>query len=77
MAAKDNGPPGRSVVHVYRCDEQQSELSADAYQASKLAKEYENQGGDYENESGSKNEPKKGAPEHKSENKKKMETDDD
>lgn len=32
----------------------------------KLAKEYEAQGGDYENEAGSKNEPKKGAPKAKS-----------
>lgn len=44
------------------------------YQASKLAKEYEKQGGDYENEAGSKNEPKKGEPEAKSESKKKSET---
>ena len=32
----------------------------------KLAKEYEAQGGEYENEAGSKNEPKKGAPKAKS-----------
>lgn len=44
--------------------------------ASKLAKEYEKQGGDYENEAGSKNEPKKGEPEKKSESKKKKETED-
>lgn len=44
-------------------------------QASKLAKEYEKQGGDYENEAGSKNEPKKGAPEAKSKSKRKAETD--
>jgi hypothetical protein len=31
-----------------------------AWKASKIAKEYEAQGGDYENASGSKNEPKKG-----------------
>jgi hypothetical protein len=31
-----------------------------AWKASKIAKEYEAQGGDYDNESGSKNEPKKG-----------------
>lgn len=41
--------------------------------ASKLAKEYEKQGGDYENEAGSKNEPKKGEPQHKSEGKKSRE----
>jgi hypothetical protein len=46
-------------------------------QASKLAKEYEAQGGEYENEAGSKNEPKKGAPQHKSEAKKKAETEDE
>ncbi|KAI0395539.1 hint-domain-containing protein [Xylariaceae sp. FL0594] len=40
----------------------------------KLAKEYEKQGGDYENEPGSKNEPKKGPPERKSEAKKERET---
>ncbi|KAH9885314.1 hypothetical protein F4778DRAFT_761055 [Xylariomycetidae sp. FL2044] len=45
-----------------------------AWKASKLAKEYEKQGGDYENEPGSKNEPKKGEPEPKSEGKKKAET---
>lgn len=33
--------------------------------ATKLAKEYEKQGGDYENEPGSKNKPKKGEPEKK------------
>lgn len=45
-------------------------------QASKLAKEYEKQGGEYENEAGSKNEPKKGEPEAKSNSKKKAETED-
>ena len=44
-------------------------------QASKLAKEYEEHGGGYENEAGSKNEPKKGDPEPKSDRKKKAETD--
>jgi len=34
-------------------------------QATKLAKEYEKQGGDYEEEAGSKNKPKKGEPEKK------------
>lgn len=48
-----------------------------AFKASKLAKEYEKQGGGYENEAGSKNEPKKGAPEHKSEAKKRAETGED
>lgn len=42
--------------------------------ANKLAKEYEKQGGGYENEAGSKNEPKKGEPQAKSESKKKAET---
>ncbi|KAI0173097.1 hypothetical protein GGR52DRAFT_541913 [Hypoxylon sp. FL1284] len=41
-----------------------------AWKANKLAKEYEKQGGEYENEPGSKNKPKKGAPEQKSESKK-------
>ncbi|KAG6361871.1 hypothetical protein INS49_010100 [Diaporthe citri] len=45
-------------------------------EASKLAKEYEKQGGGYENEPGSKNEPKKGDPEPKSDSKKKKETED-
>lgn len=47
-----------------------------AWKASKLAKEYEKQGGGYENEPGSKNEPKKGDPEPKSERKKEAETQD-
>ncbi|KAG8170046.1 hypothetical protein KVR01_000791 [Diaporthe batatas] len=47
-----------------------------AWKASKLAKEYEKQGGGYENEPGSKNEPKKGEPEPKSDSKKKKETED-
>lgn len=42
----------------------------------KLAKEYEAQGGGYENDPGSKNEPKAGAPVAKSESKKKKELDD-
>ena len=33
----------------------------------KIAKSYEAQGGDYENQPGSKNKPKKGSPEHKDE----------
>ncbi|WYZ45970.1 hypothetical protein EsH8_IX_000195 [Colletotrichum jinshuiense] len=45
-----------------------------AWKATKLAKEYEKQGGDYENEAGSKNEPKKGEPEKKSADKRKAET---
>ncbi|KAF7520364.1 hypothetical protein G7054_g12799 [Neopestalotiopsis clavispora] len=45
-----------------------------AWKAAKLAKEYEKQGGDYENEAGSKNEPKKGDPQPKSDSKKKAET---
>ncbi|KAK8078734.1 hypothetical protein PG994_002541 [Apiospora phragmitis] len=43
-------------------------------EASKLAKEYEKQGGGYENEAGSKNQPKKGAPQAKSEKQKEDET---
>ncbi|MCJ1339510.1 hypothetical protein MMC09_004800 [Bachmanniomyces sp. S44760] len=42
-------------------------------QAGKISKEYEAQGGGYENEPGSKNEPKAGAPEHKSDSKKEEE----
>ncbi|KAI1291336.1 hypothetical protein F5Y03DRAFT_400763 [Xylaria venustula] len=45
-----------------------------AWKANKLAKEYEKQGGDYENQLGSKNEPEKGEPQHKSEVKKQEET---
>ncbi|KAK1913536.1 hypothetical protein P3342_005473 [Pyrenophora teres f. teres] len=44
-----------------------------AWKASKLSKEYEKKGGGYENEAGSKNEPKKGAPKKKAEGKKKAE----
>ncbi|KAF2131005.1 hypothetical protein P153DRAFT_257341, partial [Dothidotthia symphoricarpi CBS 119687] len=36
-----------------------------AWKATKLAKEYEKKGGSYENEEGSKNEPKKGTPKAK------------
>ncbi len=46
-----------------------------AWKGMKLAKEYEAQGGGYENEPGSKNEPKKGAPVAKSEGKKHRESD--
>ncbi|MCJ1250746.1 hypothetical protein MMC30_007974 [Trapelia coarctata] len=42
-------------------------------QATKLAKEYEKEGGGYENEAGSKNEPHKGAPEAKPETTKEKE----
>ena len=38
-----------------------------AWKASKLAKEYEKQGGGYENDPDSKNKPKKGEPEKKGE----------
>ncbi|KAJ4994423.1 hypothetical protein SVAN01_00252 [Stagonosporopsis vannaccii] len=44
-----------------------------AWKAAEISKEYEKQGGGYENEAGSKNEPKKGAPEAKSDSKKKAE----
>ncbi|KAF1359029.1 hypothetical protein EJ07DRAFT_92036, partial [Lizonia empirigonia] len=44
-----------------------------AWKAAEICKEYEKQGGGYENEAGSKNEPKKGAPEAKSDIKKKAE----
>ncbi|KAJ5028622.1 hypothetical protein PSV08DRAFT_219477 [Bipolaris maydis] len=44
-----------------------------AWKASKLAKEYEKKGGGYENEAGSKNEPKKGVPQEKSPAKKNAE----
>ena len=43
-------------------------------QAGKIGEEYEAQGGDYVNEAGSKNEPKKGPPEKKSEEQKTAET---
>ncbi|MCJ1469577.1 hypothetical protein MMC07_008212 [Pseudocyphellaria aurata] len=41
-----------------------------AWKATKLAKAYEEAGGEYENEPGSKNEPNKGSPEPKAEAKK-------
>ncbi|KAH6618587.1 hypothetical protein C7974DRAFT_400430 [Boeremia exigua] len=44
-----------------------------AWKAAEISKEYEKQGGGYENEAGSKNEPKKGEPEAKSDSKKKAE----
>ncbi|KAF2036375.1 hypothetical protein EK21DRAFT_84066 [Setomelanomma holmii] len=44
-----------------------------AWKAAKLSKEYEKKGGGYENEAGSKNEPKKGTPQPKSSSKKKLE----
>lgn len=47
-----------------------------AWKGMKLAKEYEAQGGGYKNQPGSKNEPKKGAPNAKGESKKQQETDD-
>jgi len=43
-------------------------------QGAKLAKEYEKQGGDYENEAGSKNQPKKGSPQSKSDKQKEEES---
>ena len=46
-----------------------------AWKGMKLAKEYEAQGGGYENDPGSKNEPKTGAPVAKSEGKKNKEWD--
>lgn len=42
-----------------------------AWKAAQLSKEYEKRGGGYENEAGSKNEPKKGPPEPKGEEKQK------
>lgn len=48
----------------------QSLIFSDALQAKKLAKSYEEAGGEYENEPGSKNEPSKGSPEPKPEAKK-------
>ncbi|KAH7090435.1 hypothetical protein FB567DRAFT_568068 [Paraphoma chrysanthemicola] len=44
-----------------------------AWKAAKLSKEYEKKGGGYENEAGSRNEPKKGTPQPKSSGKKKAE----
>ncbi|KIW08629.1 uncharacterized protein PV09_00585 [Verruconis gallopava] len=44
-----------------------------AWKAAELSKEYERRGGGYENERGSKNEPKKGAPQPKSEEQKQKE----
>ncbi|KAK0743077.1 hypothetical protein B0T18DRAFT_329647 [Schizothecium vesticola] len=44
-----------------------------AWKGMKLAKEYEKQGGGYENEPGSKNEPQRGAPKAKSQEKRHQE----
>ncbi|KAI1076857.1 hypothetical protein F5B20DRAFT_554044, partial [Whalleya microplaca] len=63
-AARDSGRPGRYVIATTLAVDV-SLIHNMCGQASKLAKEYEKQGGDYENEAGSKNEPKKGAPESK------------
>lgn len=45
-----------------------------AWKAAKIGKEYEAQGGDYDNEAGSKNKPEKGPPTKKSEAQKKDES---
>ena len=45
-------------------------LTQSHMQASKISQEYEKRGGGYENEPGSKNEPTKGAPQPKSDDKK-------
>lgn len=66
----------RSAVWVVSDSTRLLMLAGFALQASKLAKQYEAQGGDYENEAGSKNEPEKGAPHHKSEARKKAELED-
>jgi len=68
---RGNGVRGRYVINA--------NISLDAYKltrrnkASKLAKEYEKKGGGYENEAGSKNEPKKGEPRKKAQGKRKAE----
>lgn len=49
------------------------DMIADTLKAAQLSKEYEARGGGYENEGGSKNEPKKGTPEPKSDQKKEKE----
>ena len=49
-------------------------ICSDALQARKLAKSYEEAGGEYENEPGSKNEPRKGSPKPKSETRKNEES---
>lgn len=76
--AKDSGPHGRldpacpaDRFWLYVVIPLTSQLS----QAIKLAKEYEKDGGGYENEAESKNEPRTGAPEAKPEAKKTQEVD--
>ncbi|KKY29483.1 hypothetical protein UCDDA912_g10598 [Diaporthe ampelina] len=71
-------PQSRIMTHQTNIARQRSSRSRTSREgASKLAKEYEKQGGGYENEPGSKNEPKKGNPEPKSDSKKKKETEED
>jgi hypothetical protein len=67
--ARDNGARGKWVYLSRPSDSPHSCI----IQAAKLSKEYEKKGGSYENESGSKNEPKKGTPQPKSSSKKKSE----
>lgn len=55
--------------HTYKVLERIWLLILCLRQGTKLAKEYEKQGGGYENEPGSKNEPRKGEPQPKSESK--------
>lgn len=69
------GKPTSSQLYEEIKDSIQNEKNKDgsgkgqwsAWKAAKLAKSYEEAGGEYENEPGSKNEPSKGFPEPKSE----------
>jgi hypothetical protein len=67
---------GRSVLFLTFCLVYELSLTAQLLQAAQIGKEYEARGGDYENEPGSKNKPKKGPPEKKSESTKSKETHD-
>lgn len=60
-------PSRPSLANVLTEIQKESPGGWAAWKAAKLAKEYEAQGGGYENVAGSKNEPKAGVPEHKSE----------
>ena len=67
---KASGQLGRSVTYAQSlpvCFQNFLFLTVHLPQAAKAAKEYEERGGDYENEPGSKDKPKKGPPEQKSE----------
>ncbi len=70
-AERDRWPPGKQVTIVFKQFaslapvSSSTQLLTSCLLTGKIAKEYEAKGGDYENQPGSKNKAKKGAPEHK------------